>query len=93
LVLALEPVVRHLGCHDRIQSDSGQLVNLLSPAGGGGGTTSSSPTFAGVSWWGWAAAILLVIWAADSATLRPVVILALVVFILYQFVHSMKGAQ
>lgn len=55
--------------------------------------TTSNPTFAGVSWWGWAAAVILVIWAADNATFRPVIILAIVVFIIYQFVHSIKGAS
>lgn len=45
----------------------------------------------GVSWWGWLAAIGLALWAAESASLRPLLVAFLVVLVLYQFDKSIKS--
>jgi hypothetical protein len=54
-------------------------------------TATTQQAQQGVSWWGWLAAIGLALWAAESASLRPLLVAFLVVLVLYQFDKSIKS--
>lgn len=53
--------------------------------------STSTGLLGGVPWWGWVATIVVLLWAAQNSTLRPVIVLFVVVLILYIFVSELKG--
>ncbi len=55
---------------------------------GSGSAPFSAPS---IPWWGYVAAIVVVLWAADSGTWGPVVVMALVALVLVNFDKVLKG--